>query len=81
MVINEDTTPTAGLWATARTKASITYLSPEMVLLDSFAKLWKDSTYRRRLSAVIIDEAHCIEEWGIVILSRRAGATASASHK
>lgn len=64
MVINEDTTQTAGLWATARTKATITYLSPEMALSNSFAKLWKDATYRKRLTAVIVDEAHCIEDWG-----------------
>jgi superfamily II DNA helicase RecQ len=40
------------------------YMSPEMVLSDSFAKLWKDSHFRSRLTAIIVDEAHCIDEWG-----------------
>lgn len=35
-----------------------------MVLSDSFSKLWKDSAFRRRLTAVVVDEAHCIDEWG-----------------
>lgn len=35
-----------------------------MVLSDSFLKLWKDSQFRARLTAVIVDEAHCIDEWG-----------------
>ena len=35
-----------------------------MVLSDSFSKLWKDSQFRARLTAVIIDEVHCIDEWG-----------------
>jgi superfamily II DNA helicase RecQ len=40
------------------------YMSPEMVLSESFSKLWKDSQFRTRLTAVIVDEAHCIDEWG-----------------
>ncbi|KAF5329335.1 hypothetical protein D9619_009479 [Psilocybe cf. subviscida] len=39
-------------------------MSPEMVLSESFQKLWKDSRFRKRLTAVIIDEAHCIADWG-----------------
>jgi superfamily II DNA helicase RecQ len=35
-----------------------------MVLSESFSKLWKDSQFRTRLTAVIVDEAHCIDEWG-----------------
>lgn len=39
-------------------------MSPEMVLSESFSKLWKDSKFCTRLTAVIVDEAHCIDEWG-----------------
>lgn len=40
------------------------YISPEMAQSESFAKLWKDHRFRDRLQAVIIDEAHCVDEWG-----------------
>lgn len=39
-------------------------MSPEMALSESFYKLWKDSNFRKRLTAVVINEAHCIDEWG-----------------
>jgi len=65
VVINEDTSQTAELWKRARTTASITYMSPEMALSESFQKLWKDSKFRSRLIALVIDEAHCIEDWGV----------------
>ncbi|KAJ3530616.1 hypothetical protein NMY22_g8497 [Coprinellus aureogranulatus] len=48
IVINEDTSRTVGLWEAARKTASIIYLSPEMALSDSFAKLWKDDKFRKR---------------------------------
>lgn len=63
-MINEDTSRTAGLWKAARTSAQLVYLSPEMALSNSFTKLWKDSSFRSRLQAIIVDEAHCIDEWG-----------------
>ena len=40
------------------------YISPEMALSETFHKLWKDSHFRKCLTAVVIDEAHCIDEWG-----------------
>ncbi|RDX42630.1 P-loop containing nucleoside triphosphate hydrolase protein, partial [Lentinus brumalis] len=52
------------LWDTARTTAQLLYLSPEMAQSDGFAKLWKNNQFRRRLQAVAVDEAHCVEEWG-----------------
>ncbi|KAE9392473.1 P-loop containing nucleoside triphosphate hydrolase protein, partial [Gymnopus androsaceus JB14] len=64
IAINKDTMRTAGLWARAQNSAQLVYLSPEMVLSDSFSKLWKDTKFRRRLTAVVIDEAHCVDEWG-----------------
>jgi len=64
IVINEDTTKSTALWKSARTSSSMVYMSPEMVLSDSFSKLRRDSQFRTRLTAVIVDEAHCIDEWG-----------------
>ena len=64
LVINEDTTKTTGLWKRARTSATMVYMSPEMALATSFQKLWKESRFRGRLTAVVVDEAHCIAEWG-----------------
>lgn len=40
------------------------YISPEMALSSSFIKLWTNARFRRRVQAVIVDEAHCIDEWG-----------------
>ncbi|KAJ3543662.1 hypothetical protein NMY22_g3064 [Coprinellus aureogranulatus] len=64
VVINEDTTKTASLWDQARRTAALVYISPEMALSESFAKLWKDAKFRSRLTAVVVDEAHCVDEWG-----------------
>ncbi|KAL1657907.1 P-loop containing nucleoside triphosphate hydrolase protein, partial [Schizophyllum commune] len=64
-VLNEDTSKDWKEWDKARTQAQLVYLSPEMVSSDSFAnRLWKDNSFRKRLAAVIVDEAHCIDEWG-----------------
>ncbi|TFY63189.1 hypothetical protein EVJ58_g3389 [Rhodofomes roseus] len=64
VMINEDNSKTKSAWAEARTRAQMIYISPEMALSDSFTKLWKDGAFRERLQAVIIDEAHCVDEWG-----------------
>ena len=64
IVLNEDTTKTTDLWKRVRTTAAMVYMSPEMALSETFHRLWKDSYFRKRLTAVIIDEAHCIDEWG-----------------
>jgi len=64
IIINEDTTKSSALWKSARTSAAMVYMSPEMVLSESFLKLWKDSHFRARLTVIVVDEAHCIDEWG-----------------
>ncbi|KAL1713372.1 P-loop containing nucleoside triphosphate hydrolase protein, partial [Schizophyllum commune] len=65
VVLNEDTSKDWKEWDRARTQAQLAYLSPEMIQSDSFAnRLWKDEGFRKRLAAVIVDEAHCIDEWG-----------------
>jgi len=45
IVINEDTTKSSALWKSARTSAAMVHMSPEMVLSESFLKLWKDSHF------------------------------------
>lgn len=35
-----------------------------MALSDRFAKLWINAKFRARVRALIVDEAHCIAEWG-----------------
>ncbi|KAI0317120.1 P-loop containing nucleoside triphosphate hydrolase protein, partial [Amylostereum chailletii] len=40
------------------------YVSPEMALSDRFIGLWKERSFRSHIQALIVDEAHCIEEWG-----------------
>lgn len=64
IVINEDTTKSTALWKSARTSSAMVYMSPEMVLSESFLKLWKDSRFRTRLTVIVVDEAHCVDEWG-----------------
>jgi superfamily II DNA helicase RecQ len=64
VLINEDNAKTASLWKTPRTNAQLVYISPEMALSDSFTKLWKDTGFRKRLQVIVVDEAHCIDEWG-----------------
>ncbi|KAI0691454.1 P-loop containing nucleoside triphosphate hydrolase protein, partial [Cerioporus squamosus] len=64
VMINEDNAHESGVWEMARKTAQLLYLSPEMSLSDGFAKIWRDHTFQDRLGAVVIDEAHCVEEWG-----------------
>ncbi|PPQ87858.1 LOW QUALITY PROTEIN: hypothetical protein CVT26_007569 [Gymnopilus dilepis] len=40
------------------------HMSAEMALAESFHKLWKDSRFRSRLTAVVVDETHCIDKLG-----------------
>lgn len=54
----------ATLWKRARHLAQLVYMSPEMALSDSFGHLWADGKFRAHLTAIIVDEAHCIDDWG-----------------
>ncbi|TFK58811.1 P-loop containing nucleoside triphosphate hydrolase protein [Pluteus cervinus] len=63
-MINEHTV-CPEMWANLRQgKAQLYYVSPEMVLSPAFCSLWRDASFRKRIHAVIVDEAHCIAEWG-----------------
>ena len=62
-MINEDNTSTTLLWKEVCMSAQLVYISPEMALSDSFTKLWKDTNFCKRLQAIVVDEAHCIDEW------------------
>lgn len=67
-MVNEDTIAEPGghkLYARVRQGGDhLVYISPEMALSDAFVSIWQDTKFRTRLQAVIIDEAHCIVEWG-----------------
>lgn len=63
-MVNENTV-SAELWSRLRQgKDQLYYVSPEMALGDTFSTLWKDKSFCDRVQAVIVDEAHCIVEWG-----------------
>jgi len=63
--LNEDTVKTEDIWSQVHAgKFRIVYVSPEMALSPSFKKLWLSNPFRERVVAVVVDEAHCIEEWG-----------------
>ncbi|KAF7327159.1 p-loop containing nucleoside triphosphate hydrolase protein [Mycena kentingensis (nom. inval.)] len=64
VLINEDNTRSAGIWKRARTTAQLIYISPEMASSQSFEKLWADTRFRGRTTALVVDEAHCAHEWG-----------------
>ncbi|TFK81404.1 P-loop containing nucleoside triphosphate hydrolase protein [Polyporus arcularius HHB13444] len=65
LAINEDNSHELGIWEKARRTAQLLYLSPEMPMADGFARLWQDASFRKRLGALIVDEAHRVEEWGV----------------
>lgn len=62
ILVNEDNTSDPTVWKKAEKSAQLVYISPEMALSDSFGRLWMDSKFRRRVNALIVDEAHCIDE-------------------
>ncbi|KAJ7728443.1 P-loop containing nucleoside triphosphate hydrolase protein [Mycena maculata] len=64
ILVNEDNTSDPTVWKKAEKSAQLVYISPEMALSDSFGRLWMDLKFRRRVNALIVDEAHCIDEWG-----------------
>ncbi|KAJ6542135.1 P-loop containing nucleoside triphosphate hydrolase protein [Mycena sp. CBHHK59/15] len=64
VMINEDNTKDPVVWKTAEKTAQLVYISPEMALSDRFGKLWTDVKFHGRVQALIVDEAHCINEWG-----------------
>ncbi|TDL28995.1 P-loop containing nucleoside triphosphate hydrolase protein, partial [Rickenella mellea] len=64
VAINEDTVKTRSIWADVMTgKYQLVYISPEMALSRSFEALWDNIKFREKISAIIVDEAHCADEW------------------
>ena len=65
LAINEDTDKTTSTWEHIRTSANLVYMSPEISRSALFTqKLWKDAKFRKRVATFIVDEVHCIDEWG-----------------
>ncbi|KAJ7722917.1 hypothetical protein B0H14DRAFT_3900365 [Mycena olivaceomarginata] len=63
-LINEDNVNDPTVWKKVEKSAQLVYMSPEMALSDRFGKLWMAPKFRGRVNALIVDEAHCIDEWG-----------------
>ncbi|KAJ7847580.1 hypothetical protein B0H14DRAFT_3675401 [Mycena olivaceomarginata] len=63
-LINEDNVNDPTVWKKVEKSAQLVYISPEMALSDRFGKLWMAPKFRGRVNALIVDEAHCIDEWG-----------------
>ncbi|KAJ7780672.1 P-loop containing nucleoside triphosphate hydrolase protein, partial [Mycena maculata] len=64
VMVNEDTV-SPEVWAGLRQgHANLYYVSLEMALSSSFIQLWQDRSFHQRVQALVIDEAHCIIEWG-----------------
>lgn len=72
-MINQNTA-NPDMWSRLRRgKDQLYYVSPEMALGDTFSLMWKDASFRARVQAVIVDEAHCIAEWGDEFRKEYAG--------
>ena len=39
-------------------------ISPELAVDGHFMHIWGDPKVKKRISHIIIDEAHCISQWG-----------------
>jgi superfamily II DNA helicase RecQ len=55
---------TPAVWRPAEHNAQLIYISLEMALSDRFGRPWMDAKFCGRVNALIVDEAHCIDEWG-----------------
>jgi RecQ family ATP-dependent DNA helicase len=48
----------------AEPKIKLLYVTPELLATDSFRLIAEKLFKKNRLSRLIVDEAHCISEWG-----------------
>ncbi|KAF8599340.1 P-loop containing nucleoside triphosphate hydrolase protein, partial [Ceratobasidium sp. AG-I] len=65
VMLNEDNVDDSEVWADIRAqRMQLLYISPEMALTTRFSKLLASSDFSSRLSCIVIDECHMVEEWG-----------------
>lgn len=64
VLINEDNTKSAGLWAEVHMKAQMVYIPFKMALSAIFIKLWTNTWFCVWVQVLIVDETNCIDEWG-----------------
>ncbi|KZT43582.1 P-loop containing nucleoside triphosphate hydrolase protein [Sistotremastrum suecicum HHB10207 ss-3] len=65
VALNESTQDKESAWKKVEQgKFQLVYISPEMALSNRFRALCTRPHFRNAMSALIIDEAHCIEQWG-----------------
>lgn len=63
--MNEDTIKESPEpWNDTKNGKANLYISPELAKSSCFQALWKVVAFRDKVPAVIVDEAHCIDEMG-----------------
>ena len=65
VVINADTPERSDMWIRAGEDGSrVLLLSPEQLISKRLEKLINNSTFRRRVCLLVVDEAHLLDSWG-----------------
>jgi len=65
VVINAETPERSDMWARAGENGPrVLLLSPEQLISKRFEKLVNDSSFRRRVCLLAVDEVHLLDSWG-----------------